>query len=202
VLQNLNIFKLQKAFWCVQSTDLFLPLIELLAFRDLQSNAEAWRKTLPPSATLGMADVSGARRVLLLLEGSNSAHPRRSSRKRFDPLTSSWTRWMKGDVHHNYGCFLYFCVVQLGAESLVMAKVSLVKALDAETICPRAPLFDVHYELPRVDTSSLVRGRIFVMLRHIRGKVMLAPPDSRLALPASTRLTGPCFVLNCANCVV
>jgi len=106
----------------------------------------------------------------------------------------------KGVVHHNYGRFLYFCAVELGAERLLMARVTLYKGLEAEVVCPA--LHEIEYELPRIDTSSVLKNRSFVQMRYIRGKVALGPPDARLSLPSAQRLVGPCYVLSCANCVL
>jgi len=107
----------------------------------------------------------------------------------------------KDVVHHNYGRILFFCEAKFAEQSLLVARVDIYYPNRAEDKSMCEALHGIEFSLPMVDTRYLCADRKFLMLRHLRGKVALLPPDERLDLPRADRLLGKCFVVTCAECV-
>lgn len=98
-----------------------------------------------------------------------------------------------------YGRILHFWEATFGRRKWSLVHVEIYKSLSSELVCAPYPDDGVAFELPRVDTSRKTERRL-VKLADICGQIVLGPPDNRLKSSIDDRFTGPCIVMQYANC--
>ncbi len=108
---------------------------------------------------------------------------------------------LDGKILTEYGRLLYICEVDIAEHTIVCAKVDIYKGINDEPVCTDFKQHSKKFTLSRIDTTKTWKNRRFIPLNSLAGKVILAPPDSRLDSPLDRRLDGPCFVLPFTDCV-
>lgn len=121
-------------------------------------------------------------------------------------------------IFTEYGRLQYFFNVKLGGNVLpVRGLCSPASVFDYRFQVAKVHIFDhAHYDVevisrgPRdsivtmdiVDTDFVVAERRFMLLAHVRSRIILGAPDARLDAPDSTRLDGRCLVIEDTSCVL
>jgi hypothetical protein len=60
----------------------------------------------------------------------------------------------------------------------------------------------VQFGFDTVDTTRVVAERKFLLLKHVRSRIILGPTDDRLDEPRETMLDGRCIVIEDTSCVL
>ena len=106
----------------------------------------------------------------------------------------------KDTLRTEYGRVLQFWEIRFGGVQRLMVRVDIFKYGTVKPAVVSPGYQGVQFELPMVDSSKLDSKRHVLPLEQIRSQVLLAPPDDRLSEPDTTRLVGPCFILEYLNC--